>query len=158
MQDWQNMSSEQVLTLVVTLASRVVVDSTGVEDEGVWASIHRHCHGSLGVQGLLQCVLTAISLHKVALQQHGSSTSDLSALLSSPKTSTSNQTHHPYTGNLISETSGDSDNTLLQCGDVLATLHMHHQALHIKMLPFAFTLSQTSQSNLCVHCVAFWYG
>ncbi len=68
-----------MLTLVVTLAGRVVVDSTGVEDEGVWASIHRHCHGPLGVQGLLQGVLTAISLHKVALQQHDSLISDLSA-------------------------------------------------------------------------------
>ena len=72
MQDWQNMSSEQVLTLVVTLAGRVVVDSTGVVDEGVRASIHRHCHGPLAVQGLLQGILTAISLHKVALQQHDS--------------------------------------------------------------------------------------
>jgi len=75
--DWQNKSTEQVLTLVVTLAGRVVVDSTRVEDEGVRTSIHRNCHGPLGVQGLLQGILTAISLHKVALQQHNSLTSAL---------------------------------------------------------------------------------
>lgn len=53
MQDWQNMSIEQVLTLVVTLAGRVIVDSTGVEDKGIWTGIHRHGHGPFGVQGLL---------------------------------------------------------------------------------------------------------
>ncbi len=74
------MGSEQVLTLVVTLAGRVVVDSTGVEDEGIWTSINRDCHGPLGVQGLLQSILTAISLHKVALQQRNSLTSDLCSL------------------------------------------------------------------------------
>jgi len=40
LQDWQNMSSEQVLTLVVTLAGRVVVDSAGIEDERVWTGIN----------------------------------------------------------------------------------------------------------------------
>ena len=94
------MSSEQVLTLVVTLAGRVVVDSTGVEDEGIWTSIHRDCHGPLGVQGLLQCILTAISLHKVALQQH---------------------------------------NSLISALPEATLLHVLHQALHSKTLPFGFT-------------------
>ena len=33
--------------------------------------------------------------------------------------SNSIQKRHPYTGNLNSETSGDSNNTLLHCGDAL---------------------------------------
>ena len=143
------MSSEQVLTLVVTLASRVVVDSTGVEDKGVWASIHRHCHGSLGVQGLLQCVLTAISLHKVALQQHDSLTPDLSASLFNPETSIPTQRHHPYTGSSISETSGESDNASLQCGDVLATLHASPGSAHQDAAIRFHTLSNQPVNSLC---------
>ncbi len=35
-----------------------------------------------------------------------------------PKTSIFIQRRHPYTGDLNSETSGDSKNTFLHCGDV----------------------------------------
>ena len=40
--------------------------------------------------------------------------------LSNPKTSISFQKRHYYTGNVNSETSGESRNALLHCGDVLA--------------------------------------
>ncbi len=40
------------------------------------------------------------------------------AALLNPATSTLIQKRHPYTGNLNSETSGDSKNTFLHCGDV----------------------------------------
>jgi len=36
-----------------------------------------------------------------------------------PETSISIQKRHPYTGNLNSETSGDSKNAFLHCGDAL---------------------------------------
>ncbi len=39
--------------------------------------------------------------------------------LFNPETSILIQKRHPYTGNLNSETSGDSKNTFLHCGDVL---------------------------------------
>ena len=42
------------------------------------------------------------------------------ALFSKPETCIWIQTWHPYTGNPNSETSGDSQNTLLHCGDVSA--------------------------------------
>ena len=41
--------------------------------------------------------------------------------LFSPKTSISIQKHHPYTGILNSEASGDSDNAFPHCGDVLGS-------------------------------------
>ena len=41
-------------------------------------------------------------------------------LFSDPETSIFIQECHPYTGNLNSETSGDSKNACLHCGDVLA--------------------------------------
>ena len=44
------------------------------------------------------------------------------AALLNPEISTSIQIHHPYTGNLNSETPGDSKNTFLHCGDVLGLL------------------------------------
>ncbi len=34
------------------------------------------------------------------------------------------QKRHPYTGNLTPETSGDSKNTVLHCGDVFQGLHL----------------------------------
>ncbi len=40
--------------------------------------------------------------------------------LFNPKTSKKFQKHHPHTGNLNRETSGDSENAFLLCGDVLA--------------------------------------
>ncbi len=39
--------------------------------------------------------------------------------LFNPKTSVLIQRRHPYTGNVNSETSGDSRNALLHCGDVI---------------------------------------
>jgi len=39
-----------------------------------------------------------------------------------PETSISIQKRHPYTRNLNSETSGDSKNVCLHCGDVLAAV------------------------------------
>jgi len=39
--------------------------------------------------------------------------------LSNPETTISIQKRHPYTGNLNSETSGDSKNTSLLCGNVI---------------------------------------
>ena len=59
---------KQHRTAVLGFALGVVVHSTGVEDKGVWGSIHRHCHGPFGEERLLQSILTAISLHKVTLQ------------------------------------------------------------------------------------------
>ncbi len=41
------------------------------------------------------------------------------AALFNPATSTLIQKRHPYTGNLDSETAGDSKNAFLHCGDVL---------------------------------------
>jgi len=43
----------------------------------------------------------------------------LSVALFNPKTSILIQKRHPYTGNLNSETSGDSKNAFLHWGDVL---------------------------------------
>ena len=43
----------------------------------------------------------------------------VSAALFDPKTSILIQKRHPYTENLNSETSGDSKNAFLHCGDVL---------------------------------------
>ncbi len=40
--------------------------------------------------------------------------------LFNPETSILIQKRHPYTGNLVSEKSGDSKNAFLHCGDVLA--------------------------------------
>ena len=40
--------------------------------------------------------------------------------LFNPETPILIQKRHPYTGNLNSETSGDSKNGFLHCGDVLA--------------------------------------
>jgi len=51
----------------------------------------------------------------------------LSALFN-PETSVVIQKRHPYTGNLNSETSGDSKYAFLHCGDVLATHHMKGSA------------------------------
>ncbi len=45
--------------------------------------------------------------------------SEGTAALFSPETSILIQKRHPYAGNLNSETSGDSKNTFLHCGDVL---------------------------------------
>ena len=45
--------------------------------------------------------------------------------LLNPKTCTLAQKCHPYTANLNSETSEDSKNAFLHCGDVLAPLHFH---------------------------------
>jgi hypothetical protein len=42
------------------------------------------------------------------------------ARLCNPKMSTLMQKHHPYTGNLYSEMSGDSEKALLHCGHVSA--------------------------------------
>ena len=44
------------------------------------------------------------------------------AALFNPKTSVLTQKHHLYTGHLNRETSGDSKNTFLHCGDVLALM------------------------------------
>ena len=44
----------------------------------------------------------------------------LQQALLSPKTSVLIQKRHPYTGNLNRETSGDSTNAFLHCGDVSA--------------------------------------
>jgi len=46
----------------------------------------------------------------------------MASALFNPETSISIQKRHPYTGNLNSETSGDSQNAFLHCGDVSATL------------------------------------
>ena len=46
--------------------------------------------------------------------------------LFNPKTSILIQKCHPYTGNLNRETSGDSKNAFLHCGDVLAQLAATH--------------------------------
>ena len=45
--------------------------------------------------------------------------SSVHGALSNPKTSILIQKRHPYTGNLNSETCGDSQKTCLHCGDVL---------------------------------------
>ena len=44
-------------------------------------------------------------------------------LFSIPKTSTSIQKRHPYTGNLNAQTSGDRKNAFLHRGDVLEPLN-----------------------------------
>lgn len=57
-----------VLTLVLAAAGSVVVNSTRVEDERVWSSVHRDCQGPFGEQGFLKGIFTSISCDKVALQ------------------------------------------------------------------------------------------
>ncbi len=55
------------------------------------------------------------------MSQHGSTPLPAAAgitALFNPKTSISIQTRHPYTGNLNSETSEDSQNAFLYCGDI----------------------------------------
>ncbi len=42
---------------------------------------------------------------------------------------------HPYTGSLISETSGDSKNAFLHCGDVSALLNPETTTLIQKLIP-----------------------
>jgi hypothetical protein len=54
-----------------------------------------------------------LSCHISALAQHDEC---FHAALSNPETSTA---RHPYTGNLNAETSGDSKDAFLHCGDVL---------------------------------------
>ncbi len=46
--------------------------------------------------------------------------------LFNPETSIFIQKRHPYTGNLNSETPGDSKNAFLHCGDVLAAPQFVH--------------------------------
>ncbi len=57
--------------------------------------------------------------------------------LFNPKTCILIQKRHPYTGNLNSETSGDSKNAFLHCGDVLAHLQSFNLSINqsINQLP-----------------------
>ena len=99
---------KQHRTAVLGFALGVVVHSTGVEDEGVWGSIHRHCHGAFGEERLLQSILTAISLHKVTLQD----TSHSFAGFSLHKV-TLQDTSHSYAGfNLHKVTLQDARHTV----------------------------------------------
>jgi len=71
----------------------------------------------------------------------------LSALFN-PKASVSIQKRYPYTGNLNSESPGDSKNAFLHWGDVLADVHKPKHEQHVSSSWFAALL----HSSQLLHC------
>ncbi len=79
--------------------------------------------------------------------------------LFNPETSILFQKRHPYTGNLNRETSGDSKNAFLHCGDVLATIvyepiaRNSHGVEHSCVKPWLLLVSEMTCATAaaCMH-------